>query len=173
MKTIKIKIYEFSELSEEAKQKAISNLSDINVDDNWWRWTYEDAERIGLKITSFDLNRNRHCKGDFLINSLEVAQNILNEHGESCNTYKTAQNFLNCHAPIFADYLNRESENYESSELENKLQDLEEDFLNDILEDYSIILQDESEYLQSDEAIVQTIEANEYFFDINGNLTNY
>ena len=58
MKTLTINLYQFSELSDEAKEKAISNLSDINVDFDWWTNTYEDAARIGLKITSFDLDRN-------------------------------------------------------------------------------------------------------------------
>ncbi len=41
-------------------------------------------------------------------------------------------------------------------------------FLNSLIEDYSIILQKESEYLMSNEAIIETIEANEYEFKANG-----
>jgi myo-inositol catabolism protein IolC len=168
MKTIEIKLYKFSELSEEAKQKAIEKHYDINVDYDWWQNTYEDARQIGLKITSFDLDRNRHAKGEFLLSACEVAQNILNEHGESCQTYKTAQSFMEDWQPVFNDYMNEESENYESRELEGEMQEMEDDFLKSLCEDYSIMLQNEYEYLYSDEAIIETIEANDYDFTENG-----
>ncbi len=170
MKTKTINLYTFDELSDEAKQTAIDNLSDINVTYDWWQFTYEDAANIGLKITSFDLDRNRHADGEFLLSACEVAQNILNEHGEDCETYKTAENFLNDWQPVFNNYMDESHEDYESSESEEKLNDLESEFLNSLLEDYSIMLQHECEYLQSVEAICETIEANNYFFTEDGQL---
>lgn len=169
MKTVTVNIYQFSELSEDAKKKAIEKHSDINVDYHWWDCTYEDAKNIGLKITGFGLDRNRNATGDFLLNACEVADNVLSQHGNECETYKTAENFMNEWQPIFNDYMNEESENYESRELEDTLNDLETEFLNDLLENYSIMLQNESEYLQSEEAIIETIEANEYEFTEEGN----
>ncbi|MEN6291629.1 MAG: hypothetical protein ABFD07_06385, partial [Methanobacterium sp.] len=136
MRTIRTKIYKFEELSSDAQAKAIDNLRDINVDYDWWQFTYYNAQEIGLKITSFDLDRNRHAKGNFLLSANEVAQNVLSNHGVECETYKTAQNFMNDWQPIFNDYLDENSENYESGELENKLSELEEDFLNNLLKDY-------------------------------------
>jgi hypothetical protein len=168
MRTITATVYKFAELSEQAKQKAIEKLWDINVFHNWWEFTYEDAAQIGLKITSFDLDRNRNAKGHFTISAAEVAQNISTNHGETCSTYKTAENFMEDWQPIFNDYMNEESENYESRELEDTLTDMETDFLNSLLEDYSIILQNECEYLQSEAAIIETIEANGYEFTEDG-----
>lgn len=170
MKTITINTYSFDELSEDAKQKAIERLLDINVSYNWWQSTYEDAENIGLKITGFDLDRNRHASGEFTLSANEVACNILNQHGETCKTYKTAEKFMEDWQPIFTDYMNKDSENYESNDSEDQLIDLESEFLNSLLEDYSIILQNESEYLMSEEAIIETIQANEYCFTENGKL---
>mgnify|MGYP006325382769 FL=1 len=169
MRTFRTKIYLFEELSEVAQQKAINELSGINFDHDWWQCTYEDALIIGLKITSFDLDRNRHADGQFILSACEVAQNVFNEHGEDCETYKTAQKFIEVWQPVFDDYMNENSENYESQELENTLQEMEDDFLNSLIEDYSIILQNESEYLQSDEAIKETILANDYEFTKDGN----
>lgn len=168
MKTKTINIYSFNELSEEAKQKAIEKFYDINVNYNWWEFTYEDAKNIGLKINSFDLERNRHAKGEFIWSACEVAANILKEHGETCETYKTAENFLKEWQPIFDEYMNEESENYESWESEDKLQELESEFLESLLEDYSIMLQNELEYLTSEKAIIETIELNEYEFTEDG-----
>lgn len=170
MKTIEIKLYSFDELSDDAKQKAIESLSDINVDYNWWQWTYEDAKNIGLKITSFDLDRRRHATGEFILSACEVAQNIFNQHGEMCETYKTATNFMEQWQPVFSNYLDETHKDYESRESEELMQELEDEFLESLLEDYSIMLQNECDYLQSDEAIIETIRANDYDFTENGKL---
>lgn len=161
MKTIEIKVYSFNELSEDAQTKVLQNFTDINTHYNWWDNVYEDAKNVGLKITGFDLDRNRHATGEFLLSASEVAQNILNEHGETCETWQTANNFLEEFTPKFAEYMQTE-------ENEGELIEIENDFLNSLLEDYSIILQKEYEYLISEKAIKETIEANEYQFLENG-----
>jgi hypothetical protein len=170
MRTKTINLYSFNELSEAAKQKAIERLSHINVDYGWWESTYEDAENIGLKITSFDLDRNNHAKGEFNLSAAEVAQNILNNHGENCETYKTASSFLEEFNPLFAEYMDESSEHYESSQRDEELVDLESEFLNSLLEDYASMLQREYEYLTSEEAIIDALVANKYEFTEEGKL---
>ena len=162
MKTIEIQLFKFSELSEDAQKKAIEKLSDINVDYDWWEVICEDAENIGLKITEFDLYR-MSIDGNFNLSAAEVAHNIMNELGVMCETYKTAETFLNEFNPVFAEYM-------ETEEGEDKLIDLESDFLNSLLEDYRIMLQKDFDYLTSEEAIIETIEANDYDFTANGEL---
>ena len=170
MKTVEIKLYKFSELSEEAKEKAINKLYDLNVDYEWWDSVYDDAKNIGLKITAFDLDRNRNAEGEFILSANEVAQNILNEHGEHCETYKTAQSFMNEWQPVFNNYMDETHKDYESQKSEDKLIDIENEFLKSILEDYSIMLQKEYEYLTSEAAIIETIEANDYDFTEDGEM---
>lgn len=170
MRTITKTLYSFEELSEEAKEKVLDKFYDINVDYDWWQFTYEDAENIGLKLTSFDLDRNRHAKGEFIYSATEVAANILKEHGEQCETYKTASNFLEQHNTVYADYMDESSENYESYDSEQELIEIEEEFLKDLCEDYSIMLQKECEYLQTEDSIIQTIVSNGYEFDEEGNI---
>jgi hypothetical protein len=167
MKTIELTLYTINELSENARQKAIQELSDINVDYNWWEFTYEDAKEIGLKITSFELDRNRYAEGKFEEYSYEVAQNIINNHGESTETYKIAQNFIIEYKKTELEY-NEDDEN--NDVIDNEREELEQFFLCEILEEYSLILQREYEYLISDEAILKTIEANEYLFTENGKM---
>jgi hypothetical protein len=60
------------------------------------------------------------------------------------------------------------SDKYESQEAEDDLSDMEANFLDSLLEDYAIMLQKEYEYLQSEEAITETIVANEYEFTEEG-----
>ena len=168
MRTIETKVYTFDELSEQAKQKAIESLYDINVDYEWWEFICEDAGRIGLEIDGFDLDRGLHASGGLTMSALEVAQSIIENHGEKCETYKIAQEFLHEHAPLFSDYMNEESENYESKELEDDMAYLEDEFTKDLLSEYASMLQREFEHLTSEEVIAQTIEANEYEFTEDG-----
>lgn len=168
MRTIRTKVYQFSELSEQAKQKAVEQCSDYNVSHDWWESVYEDAENIGLKITGFDIDRASYCKGNFTLAANEVAANILGQHGEQCETYKTAASFMEEWQPVFNNYMDESHADYESAESEQKLVDIENDFETNLLEDYRIILSKEYDYLTSEEAIIETIEANEYEFKADG-----
>lgn len=156
MKTVNLNLYSFNELSDDAKQKAIESLSDINVDFEWWDWVYGDASDIGLNITGFDLGRGAYVNGEFINNAIDTAQMIISEHGETCETYKTAQKFIG------------------DSGITNEddFEDLEDEFLKSLCEDYRIILRNEYEYLTSEEAIIDTITANDYYFTEDGKLSN-
>lgn len=160
-RTIRTKVYKFDELNENAKQKAIEWGSDLNVDYDWWESVYEDAANIGLKITKFDIDRGSYCKGNFTIAANEVAANIFRDHGEQCETYKTAFAFMEEWQPVFGTYM-------ETEEGEQKLMDIENDFETNLLEDYRIMLQKEYEYQTSEAAIIETIQANEYEFTEDG-----
>jgi GTP-sensing pleiotropic transcriptional regulator CodY len=54
--------------------------------------------------------------------------------------------------------------------LTSLLDDLNEEFLKSILEDYSMSLQREYEYLNSKENLLEVIACNEYTFNVNGQL---
>lgn len=164
MRTIRIKLYKFSELSDKAKETAIYNYR-INYAGNdpkdAWEDTLEDAKQIGLKIIS--LSDHRSNEGEFMLSACEVAANIFRDHGEDCETYKTAASFMEEWEPVFSKYIETEEE-------ETKLMDIEDEFLKSLLEDYRIILNKNYEYANSDEAIIDTIEANEYEFTKDGKL---
>jgi len=170
MRKIEKTVYKFHELSDEAKEKALLNLQHINVELEWWDYTYDDAENIGLKINGFDIGRPSYVDGEFLLSANEVAQNIFNDHGDKCETYKTAENFMAEWEPVFSDYMNEDSEHFESYESEQKLEEIESEFLKSLCEDYRIMLMNEYDYLTEEEAIIDTIEANEYEFYENGKL---
>lgn len=168
MRTVRTKVYKFSELSDKAKEVALNECRYFNVDHDWWDSTFMDAERIGLKITGFDLDRNRHCTGHFIGDALECANKILAEHGEMCETYKTAQTFIQDRDALVEKHsdgvdLSIVSEDNEY-EFDQECDELEEEFLASLLEDYSIILQKDYEYFLSDEAVEESIEANEFEF---------
>lgn len=157
--TRKYKVYTFNELNDNAQQKAIEKIAEFQTDYEWWDSVYEDAKTIGLKITEFELDRGSYAKGEFINNAKEVAESILENHGESCETYKTAQIYLNEYKKLIPD---------ENGEVDSE--DIDNEFKRSLLEDYRIMLQHEYEYLNSEESIKETIEANNYQFTEDGKL---
>lgn len=135
--------------------------------DDWWECTYDDAKSIGLKITSFGLDRNRHAKGEFLASAPECAESIIKEHGETCETYKTAKAYLQSLEQLDLKYpyadIDARAEAYD-----DEREELDREFLKLLLEDYSILLQRESEYLQSRDYAEDCITANAYTFTEDG-----
>lgn len=167
MKTIETKVYEYNELSDKAKEKAMQWFSEGVFDYDWWNCTHEDANNIGLKITAFDLDRNRHAKGEFITSAPECAESILKEHGESCETFKTAKAYLQSLEQLDLKYpyddIDDRAEGYD-----DEREELDDDFLKSLLEDYSIMLQHKSDYMQSEEYLSEGIIANEYTFTEDG-----
>ena len=173
MKTHTINTYSFTELSDAAKQTAIGQMRDINCHDQWWDCTYEDAAGIGLKITSFGLDRNRHAEGTLTLNTTDVCANIFRQHGDDCITYNLAKEFIEQWDKLVAEHSDGEGEKVAEDKIDEfdvKADELEEQFLADLLEEYASTLQAESEYLYSDEAVIDAIEANDYQFTEDGKL---
>ena len=153
MKIIETKVYTFDELSDSAKEKAREWYRNNCLDYEWWDLIYNEATSLFLKLTTFGLDRDRHAEGVFTNGALECANAIESQHGESCETFKTAKAFLAARGGIVDAA---------------KLDDCDTEFLASLLEDYAIILQKEYEYLLSDEAVDESIVANEYTFTESG-----
>lgn len=197
MRTEEIKIFEFNELSEAAQQKVLRDYCDINVNFDWWHFAFDDAEIVNLKISGFDLDREWSIDIDPLSSIEEVLSAIIEEHGQSTDTAKLArqyseklntlnsrlirvQNTLNEIDRLFPGYWDPESvphkyvDLYEyceelEAEIEECIEELEDDFIHEIGQCYLTILRNEYEWRISEEAIIETIEANEYEFTEDGN----
>lgn len=168
MREIVHKIYTFDELSDAAKEKARDWWRSLIGYDEWWESVYEDAERVHIQIKGFDLGRHE-IKGVLTIEPHLVADEIQNEHGESCDTYKTAAEFLERRDKLIDEWPKDEHGEFEDEwKLDSALDDLEAEFTQSILEDYRIMLQKEWDYLNSDEQIDDAITANEYEFYEDG-----
>ena len=171
--TVTTKVYSFVELSELAKENAIQELSDINTDYEWWDGEYMDAENVGIKITEFDIGRGSFCRGS-IDDVEETANKIIAEHGDMCETYQTAANYLKDRGELVKKYSDgiKTDEAAEDNEydFDQECDELDAEFEKSILEDYRIMLEKQYEYLCSDEAIIETIEANEYDFTEDGKL---
>ena len=169
MPTLKtITVYTFDELSEEAKKKAREWMRGHALNYDWWDFIYEDAASVGIKITGFDLGRASYCAGT-IEDTESTAHAILKNHGEECETHKTASAYLKDRDDaIEAAPRNEDGEFEDEGALDDKLDEIAGEFIKSILEDYRICLQREYEYRLSDEAIDEDIRANEYLFTEGG-----
>lgn len=148
METKTYTIYQFDELSESAKECARDWYREGALDYEWWDFVYDDAARIGLKISAFDVDRGT-IEAELTTSVSECVQRILKEHGAPCDTYKLAQDY----------YARKHAGNpYDEKEFEHALG-----------EEYLSILRKECEYLLSDQCVEESTRANEYTFDENGN----
>ena len=173
MKTVEIKLYKFEELSEEIQAKVLSNQIEINVDYEWWDFTYEDAKTIGLEIEGFDLYR-----GDITTNIMTdpngIAILIIGNHGKECDTYEEAIHYLANQSKLvekYSDGMNKDiviEDNEHDYDLE--IDEVENEFMTGLKNAYLSILQNEYEYLRSEEAIKETIESNDYDFTEDGDI---
>lgn len=162
-----INIYKFEELGELAKDQARDWWRMDVIDYEWWDCTYEDAATIGLEITSFDLDRNKHAKG--VIDSLgcshpEVAELIQRHHGKECKTCILATEYLN--------ELKTRDDFTEEADSEGAFEEYREEyddiFLKQLLSLYADMLQSEHEHINSDEYIDEMMTINDYEFTEDG-----
>jgi hypothetical protein len=175
MKTKIINLYEFDELSESAKENAVRELWDCNIDfSDWHESVTEDASRVGVVITEWDLNH--HSMSAKISDCEFTANEILKEHGEQCDTHKLAKKFLADRDALIRKYSDADSQDVvaEGNELEfdNDLDYLEDDFISELKEEYLSMLRKEYEYLTSEATIIETIKSNCWTFTAEGKLQN-
>lgn len=175
MPELKIKrttVYKFSELAEKVKEKVIAKHYDININHEWWDCVYDDAEQIGLKITSFDIGRSNYCEGKFIESAEVTAEAIIKNHGEQCETFITATEYLKNRSHLvlkFSDgVIINAVANGNEYEYDQECDDLDTEFLKSICKNYLTMLSNEYDYITSEEAIKETIEANDYDFTEDG-----
>jgi len=162
-------LFTFEELEPQAQQKALESCWDWNVSEEWWESTYEDAANVGLKITHFDADRQDiGIKLKEWADVFDVVRLIAENHGEDCGTFKAATEFNKDYATLVAKHsdgvtLEKVAEDNEH-DFDNDLEELEKDFLKTMGEEYLSILRKEYDYQTSEEAIKESIEANEVEF---------
>lgn len=157
MRTKTINIYTFDELSDDVKEKVIQDMYDINVDYEWWDFIYDDAKSVGIEIEGFDLDRGSYCEIKPKWMCVDIARQIIKDHGECCETYKIAKRYINDLERLKGSW------SHEADEVDKE-------FLQELEQEYLSILQREYEYLSSEDMIIETIQANEYEFLENGQI---
>lgn len=175
MKTIKVKVYQYDELNETAKEKARSWFLEGVFTFDWYDHIYEDAKTTGFEITSFDIYR-QDIEGEIKTSCEDIAKAIVTNHGKTCETYKDAKNYLKelkalGSVPDLMPGHNQMAEDVHQGlcdEWDAKKEELDGEFFKTILSDYLFMLKKESEYIQSAEYLEEGIKANEYTFTNDG-----
>lgn len=165
-------VYKYDELTKDQQQKAVTNLSDINTDCDWWDGIYSDAKDIGLTLEYFNLDRNRHATGKFSEDVHKVAENIKENHGEMCDTYRIATDYVSVRDALVKKYEDKNKPDHVADKhleiFDEQLDIADAHFETMLIEAYSVILQKDYEYLVTEEAIIETIQANDYNFTSKG-----
>lgn len=175
MRTVRTKVYKFSELSKSAKEKAVEKLYDINTDSEWWDLTVDDetgklieqgfndakimfsgfsSQGDGACFTCSSIDFDKFLNGKY--KGLDIGANITHRWRHYFATSTTVN--LNIEGDGLCD------DDY--NEIEKAIEDERERLGNDIYR----TLEKEYQYLRNDQAISQTIEANEYEFTKDGEL---
>ena len=212
-KTITITTYQFNELSDEAKQKAIEDNYRINLHWDWYDSVFESWKQLltSIGFTNADIRFSGfHSQGDgasftsdvdivtlvkFLLDEsdncdvqwLKIDKPSFNQHFLSwflsSNTMQNEIEFVverKAHSPFChyshanTCYVECQVSNYADREsFANYLNELESD-IETIRHELSLCiyqaLKNEHEHRLSDEVIEESIEANEYQFDVDGEL---
>lgn len=157
MRTITQNIYTFQELTPKVQEKVLYNNNDILVTQDWWTDTItEDAKGTAeLDIQGFEIYRDIHAR--FTTNAKSSALRVVSEHGESCATYSIAKKFLSD-----LEQLERKED------AEEDIEKLEDTYLKMISNQYLGILEREYNELQSDEAIIDHFDNNNWEFYEDG-----
>ncbi len=208
MKQVTIKLYQFSELKEDAKDTALDKMTDINTDHGWWDFVYDDfktiAEYVGVTV---DLKKTyfsgfyHQGQGSAYTASVNIKKLLQGVKGVAWKEYapKAELDFpvINIDRRVLdliqwdiidtwakVEPANRETSVNVSIDLnfsynwcrnynciEEQLSRLEED-VTEVCEELNhflfTALQKEYEYLTSDTAVTETIEANGYSFTTDG-----
>lgn len=152
-------VYEYHELSERAKERARDWF--MQGDDGQFDWDClkDDAKTVFLELHGTHRYR---MSGAFMNDARHTISAILSNHGQECETYKTA-----CRYKKELDALAWTEEKGDDWD-EDAYNEKCEEFLNEILEDYRILSEKNDEYRASDEYITEMMQANGYTFDENG-----
>ena len=181
MREMNVTVYAFAELSDDARERAINAFRDINVEFDWWDDSYDmirtAGKLLGLEIDDISLDTDLYCifNADYEY-ARGAAKAIQAEFPHATDLHDVARKLQDLQKRHFyslscAVKEGRTTNRYSCFRFG---EDYECEDLGDILDDFAhwarILLRDEAEYLTSDEAVKETIEANEYEFTEGGKL---
>ena len=198
--TVETKVYEISELSDDAQQAAITSQRDINIGHEWWDSVYEDAKTIGalMGIEIDNIYFSGFCsKGDGAcfegcyeyvkgsraavkqhapkdIELLRIATELAAEQRKCFYQIQASVKQSGHYNHRFCTDIDVSFESPFSGH-DYYTQEAEENVI-ELLRDYMHWiykrLEADYEYYTSDAAIVETIKANEYEFTEDGEIYN-
>lgn len=188
MKTKTYTTYKFNELPAEAKAKVLKNNHDINTEENWYEYYFDEVhERLeDLGYNNVDISFSGFwSQGDGASFTADIDLiKWLKEHKrlsyykklikdiDSENIYgniKRIDNYYShyntCNTSIYGSYLTDEK-----FKLVDQLMEEIESERRQLCKEIYKQLEKAYDYLTSEEAIIETLEANDYDFTLDGKI---
>lgn len=167
-------IYPFNELSLSSKEKALRNYWQGNMyNDYWFEHIIYDAKEIEIKIKEWDINRGI-CEIEFLQDIEFTIYKILNNHGESCQTYILAKGYNKEFDLLVAKYSNGIKTDIvaegNEEEFDEEIKDLERNFKDELGQEFLAMLTREYDWINSEEYAIEYFNDMDYKFRENGEL---
>lgn len=193
MRTIETTVYTYDELSEAAQERAVDSLRDINVDCDWWEYTYEDfktlAAMIGVNVyriyfSGFASQGDGACfEGSYIyrkggLSELKEAAPAETELHRIASELQDTQRkaFYSIEATVKhrGHYYHELCTDIQTADdtcsWESKYHQSVVELLRELMQWLYGRLETEHEYLISNEAVAESIEANEYEFTESGKI---
>lgn len=184
-KTVTYNLYQYDELSEDAKERALEWASDINVDYEWWDFdgltgfSAKEIAKYHLRPDAPDLLTYKHLyfdidRGDFIqFDGAEFADDETARKFLGVPRQLWEQVYWRINAIPYRDTTTRleyeaQAWDKEFTAKQTEILDRAVERFADKMHDCLKGLRDSYEYLTSQEAIEDTIRANEYTFDEEG-----
>ena len=181
MREMNVTVYSFDELSEAAQERALNAFRYIEVEHDWYEYPYDTIRTAG-KIIGLDIDRiyfdtDLYCIFNASYEYVRgAAKAVHSEFPSATDLHDVARKLQALQKRHFYSL----SCNVSSQRVSNSYrcfrfgEDYECEDLGGIINDFAhwarILLRDAYEYLTSDEAVKEAIEANEYEFTENGKL---
>ena len=165
--TEEIKIFAFQELSEASKEKALDRYRYINVECNWFEFFYEDIKtHLGIEVTNFNLDpRGQSVDFDFR------HENINNKFLKGLTSnYPDCLCLIDLTEYYLSEFDRMDKLDFSVDQIENSLYSEAKEVRKDLESVILRMLTSDFEYRTSNEAIIDTFEANEYEFKENGEI---
>lgn len=168
MKTVRMNLYEYHELSPESQDRAAEQFANSTTDYAWWEYVCDMADSNDVKITEFDLDHG-FIKGSLKTDVFTICRDMVKHCERSMALYKLARGTIrdlwSSRREWIAAAVDDADEYFEES---REYDDIETEFTREVLEEYLIILRKEYDYLTSRECIASMISGNGYLFTENG-----
>ena len=198
MKTIEIKIYEFNELSNEAKENAIEQIRQKRYNYNdYVNWIIDDCylfepkhdelfKLFGSEYSKlnnpiignsrkniyFDLDRNRHIDASeaMIINNEKMFLSWLEIPENMHDKMYFSIQSTNSRYPDTFIYFHEDENLYNFSPIELNILENAKDKFSNHMENVLNNLENSFDYCFSDESLINEIDANDYQFTENGEI---
>ena len=198
MKVKEIQLFEFDELPEAIKAKVIEKYRDINTDYEWHDMSLADwkekLEAMGFEEPKIAF-RGFCCQGDgasFDCKNVDVEMFLASQKKKkdfeelvkaikkgtvdvSASVIRIDHHYSHeytVRGDVENSYLDNDDTGFTLQKQAQELEDLITEVVRNISRNIYMKLESEYEYLTSDKAVIETIEANEYTFRANGVMEN-